>query len=204
MARASLSRVVAADLTQQLFEMRTAAAEGTVAAEYVLAPAYDTTAAATSARIPIHPGAIDYYEREQHGFVERYGDTLYLLGAMFGGLASAFAWLRQHLSSQRRERIDEVTDRLLEIVGRARSLHDPRAIEALTAEVDDLAAEVVRCAREREPEARTMAAVSIAIETARATIADRGRHIREPAAAGSAVSPVSDSAASPSRRQGRT
>ena len=67
MARASLSRVVAADVTQMLFEKRTAAAEKTDAAEYVQAPAYDTTAAATSARVPIHPGAIDYYEREQHG-----------------------------------------------------------------------------------------------------------------------------------------
>ena len=39
-----------ADVTQQLFEKRSAAAQATAAAEYVQAPAYDTTAAATSAR----------------------------------------------------------------------------------------------------------------------------------------------------------
>ncbi|MET7246963.1 TAXI family TRAP transporter solute-binding subunit [Methylobacterium sp. EM32] len=172
MARTSLSRAVAADVTQHLFEMRTAAAEETDAAEYVQAPAYETTVAATSARIPIHPGAIDYFEREQHGFVERYGDTLYLLAALAGGLASAVAWLRQRLASLRRERIDEVTDRLLEITDQARSLRDPDAIAALSVEIDKLAIEVVRDIRRRELDSRTMAAVSIAIETARATVAD--------------------------------
>ncbi|MBY0257227.1 TAXI family TRAP transporter solute-binding subunit [Methylobacterium sp.] len=172
MARASLSRVVAADVTQHLFEMRTAAAKSSDAAEYVLAPAYDTTAAATSARIPIHPGAIDYYEREQHSFVDRYGDTLYLLAALAGGLASAVAWLRQRLAGARRERIDEVTDRLLEIIEEARTLREPEAIEALNIEIDRLATDVVRYAREREPEMRTMAAVGIAIETAKATVVD--------------------------------
>ena len=128
--------------------------------------------AATSARIPIHPGAIDYYEREQHSFVDRYGDTLYLLAALAGGLASAVAWLRQRLAGARRERIDEVTDRLLEIIEEARTLREPEAIEALNIEIDRLATDVVRYAREREPEMRTMAAVGIAIETAKATVVD--------------------------------
>ena len=172
MARSTLSRVVAADMTQQLFEKRTAAALQTDAAEYVLAPAYETTAAATSARIPIHPGAIDYYEREQHGFVERYGDTLYLLGALAGGLVSVLAWVRQRLSRLQHERIDDVMDRLIEITGQARSLSDPAAIEGLTVEVDRLAADVVRYVREREPDSRTLSAVAIAIDTARATIHD--------------------------------
>ncbi len=172
MARASLSRVVVADVTQQLFEKRSAAAQTTVAAEYVQAPAYDTTVAATSARIPIHPGAIDYYEREQHGFIERYGDTLYLLGALAGGLVSILAWIRQRLAGLRRERIDEIIDRLLEIAGQARALRDPAAIEALTVEVDALAMDVVRYTRERAPDPPVLSAASVAIDTARATIAD--------------------------------
>ncbi|MEL6061716.1 MULTISPECIES: TAXI family TRAP transporter solute-binding subunit [unclassified Methylobacterium] len=172
MARASLSRVVVADVTRQLFEKRTAAAQGTDAAEYVQAPAYDTTVAATSARIPIHPGAIDYYEREPHGFIERYGDTLYLLGALAGGLVSVLAWIRQRLASLRGARIDALIDRLLEIAGQARALRDPAAIEALTVEVDALAMDVVRYTREREPAPPVLSAATVAIDTARATIAD--------------------------------
>lgn len=173
MARASLSRVTAADLTQQLFELRPAAARVTAAAEYVQAPAYETTVAATSARVPIHPGALDYFEREQHGFVERYGDTIYLLAALAGGLGSVLAWLRQRLARLQRERSDEVTDRLLEIVDEAGRSTDPAALEALAREIDGLAADVVREARAREPSPRTLAAVSIAIETAKAVVARR-------------------------------
>jgi len=180
MARSSLSRVVAADVTQHLFELRTAAARATDAAEYILAPAYETTAAATSARIPIHPGAIDYFEREQHSFIDRYGDTIYLIAAVAGALGSAVAWLRQRLARLRRERIDEVTDRLLAIIEEAPTLRDPASIEALHVEIDRLAADVVRYAREREPNGSTMTAVSIAIDTAKAAVADC-RHSTDPA-----------------------
>ncbi|TNC14819.1 C4-dicarboxylate ABC transporter substrate-binding protein [Methylobacterium terricola] len=171
MARASMSRTVAADVTQHLFELRSRLSDATPAADYVAAPAYETTAEATSARLPIHPGAIDYYEREQQGFIERYGDWIYLLAVLGGGFGSALAWLRQRLRRLRRERIDVVMDRLLEILAEARQA-DPAGLDALTGEVDTLAADVVRYTRERETDTRTMAAVMIAIETARSTIAD--------------------------------
>ncbi len=173
MARSSLSRVTAADMTQQLFELRPAAARVTAAAEYVQAPAYETTVAATSARVPIHPGALDYYEREQHGFVERYGDTIYLLAAVAGGLGSVLAWLRQRLARLQRERSDEVTDRLLEIVDEAAGLTDPEALAARAREIDRLAADLVREARRREPAPHTLATLGIALETAKATVAER-------------------------------
>jgi TRAP-type uncharacterized transport system substrate-binding protein len=70
MARSTLPRSIAAEVTQHLFEMRSLHAEKTPAADDVLHPAYDTTVGATSARLPIHPGAIDYYEREQKSFIE--------------------------------------------------------------------------------------------------------------------------------------
>lgn len=76
------------------------------------------------------------------------------------------------MAGLRRERIDEVTDRLLEIIDEARTLCDPVAIQALNIEIDRLATDIVRCARAREPEMRTMAAVGIAIETEKATVAD--------------------------------
>ncbi|TGD95581.1 TAXI family TRAP transporter solute-binding subunit [Methylobacterium nonmethylotrophicum] len=171
MAKASMSRTVAADVTQHLFELRSRLSDATPAADYIAAPAYETTAEATSARLPIHPGAIDYFEREQQGFIDRYGDWVYLLAVLGGGFGSALAWLRQRLRRLRRERIDVVMDRLLEILAEARRA-DAAGLDALTGEVDALAADVVRYTRERETDTRTMAAVMIAIETARSTIAD--------------------------------
>ncbi len=102
MARSGLSRSVAAEVTQHLFEMRTALAETVPAAEDVSPPNYEDTADATSARLPIHPGAIDYYEREQETFIERYESWIYLIAIVGGGLGSTAAWLRQRLGRIRR------------------------------------------------------------------------------------------------------
>lgn len=172
MASSSLSRSVVSDLTQSLFELRASAAQATNAADYVKAPSYETTVAATSATIPNHPGALDYYERDQHGFFEKYGDTLYLLGAMLGGLASAAAWISERMSRLRRERIDDIMDRLLKIAEEAREMTDPKVIADKNVEIDSLAMDAVRYARDRDPDPGTIAALSIAIETARATVRD--------------------------------
>lgn len=172
MARASLDRNTAADITQHLFELRSALAKKTDAANYMLAPSYDTTAAATSARLPIHPGAIDFYEREQRSFMDRYSDSVYLLALVGGGFWSGLAWLHQRVQRLRRERIDVIIERLLEIRLDARSAGDSAALHALSAEINDLAADVVDYTRLRNPETQVLMAVSVAIDAANATVAE--------------------------------
>jgi len=180
MARSTLARSVAAEVTQHLFEMRAALSETTRAADDVAHPAYDATVGATSARLPIHPGAIDYYEREQESFIERYESWIYLVAIFGGGLGSAFAWLRQRLRRIRRERIEVATGRLLEIRSNARGSTDLAKLEAMASETDDLAASIARSALRRTTEPRTLAAATLAIDAARSTIARRiGRHGRE-------------------------
>ncbi|MCE4222438.1 ABC transporter substrate-binding protein [Methylobacterium sp. C25] len=170
MARDSLSRSVAASVTQHLFEMRGGLAASNSAANAIRAPAYETTAEATSAKLPIHPGAIDYFEREQESFIERYETWIYLIAFFGGGIGSILAWLRQRLSRVRRERIEVATERLLEIRDQAGEASEPARLTALADEIDGLAAEVARFALHRHVEARTMGAATIAIETARATL----------------------------------
>ena len=170
MARADLPRSVAAEVTQHLFEMRAALAESVPVAEEVTHPAYEDTADATSARLPIHPGAIDYYEREQETFIERYESWIYLVAILAGGVGSTFAWLRQRLGRIRRERIEVATARLLELRSEARREEDSERLEALAAEIDDLAASIARHALNRPTEPRTLGAANVAIEAARSTI----------------------------------
>lgn len=170
MARASLSRGVAAEVTQHLFEMRAALAETVPAAEYVSHPDYEDTADATSARLPIHPGAIDYYEREQETFIERYESWIYLVAILGGTLGSTAAWLRQRLGRIRRERIEVATTRLLELRSVARRETDRGRLDAMAAEVDDLAASIARHALNRPTEPRTLGAANVAIEAARSTV----------------------------------
>jgi TRAP-type uncharacterized transport system substrate-binding protein len=170
MARSTLSRSVAATVTQHLFEMRSGLAAEVPAANYILAPSYDTTAAATSARLPIHPGAIDYYEREQESFIERYETWIYLVAFLGGSVGSAIAWLRQRVFRLRRERIEVATERLLEIQAEARGGLEPGRLGELSGEIDDLAAEIVRHAVDRPTELRTIEAASMAVDTARSTV----------------------------------
>ncbi|WP_348644925.1 TAXI family TRAP transporter solute-binding subunit [Methylobacterium sp. WL103] len=173
MARSTLSRSVAAEVTQHLFEMRALLAEKAPAADDVLHPAYDTTVGATSARLPIHPGAIDYYEREQESFIERYESWIYLVAIFGGGLGSVAAWLRQRVGRVRRERIEVATLRLLEIRSSARSATDRAKLEAMAGETDDLAASIARHAMRRTTEPHTLAAATLAVDAARSTIARR-------------------------------
>lgn len=170
MARADLSRSLAAEVTQRLFEMRAALAETVPAAEAFTPPPYEDTAEATSARLPIHPGAIDYYEREQETFIERYESWIYLIAILAGGLGSTVAWLRQRLGRIRRERIEVATERLLELRSVARRETDSERLEAMAQEVDDLAASIARHALNRPTEPRTLGAAEVAIEAARSTL----------------------------------
>ncbi|MGU3665756.1 TAXI family TRAP transporter solute-binding subunit [Methylobacterium sp. A49B] len=170
MARANLPRSGAADVTQHLFELRSGMANVTPAADYVVAPAYDSTVGATSARLPIHPGAVDYFEREQQSFIERYETWIYLLAFLGGGIGSALAWIGQRLSRLRRERVEEATDRLLAIRHEAQNTEDRDRLHALAREIDDLAGDIAKHALERPTEARTMSAASIAIDASRSTV----------------------------------
>ncbi|MDO9429220.1 MAG: ABC transporter substrate-binding protein [Methylobacterium sp.] len=83
---------------------------------------------------------------------------------------SAVAWVGQRLSRIRRERIEEATDRLLEIRREAQDGADAGRLEALAREIDDLAGDIAKHALERPTEARTMSAAAIAIDAARSTV----------------------------------
>ena len=171
MARASLSRSVAAEVTQHIFEHRAEVAATARAADDISFPAYDTTAAATTAKLPNHPGAIDYFEREQESFIERYESWIYLVAILGGGVGSALAWLRQALFRRRRERIQVATSRLLAIRSETPHTDDPERLRAMADEVDSIAANIARQALGRRAESRMIEAAMIAIDAARSTVA---------------------------------
>ncbi|KMO33127.1 C4-dicarboxylate ABC transporter substrate-binding protein [Methylobacterium variabile] len=172
MARASLSRDTAASVTQHLFELRSRLAAMSSTANLMKAPEFDSAAEATSARLPIHPGAVDYYEREQQTFLQRYEDWVYLVAFFGGGLGSAVAWLGQRLAREQRARIDAVLDRLLAILTEARATQDEAALTALAVEIDGLVIDVVRHARAHSTDIRTMSALILAVDAARAAVAE--------------------------------
>jgi TRAP transporter TAXI family solute receptor len=178
MARADLSRVTVAQATQYLFQMRSRLALATPAAHQMKAIDTDT---ATGAALPIHPGAIDYFAREQLTFMERYGDFLWLAVFSMGGLSSALAWVFQQFARKRRELIDVLLDRLLKILEQARKATNVGALDDLALELDRLVTLAVKYARNRTTNARAMSALILGIDSARAAIADRRRDILDEA-----------------------
>jgi TRAP transporter TAXI family solute receptor len=174
MAGADLDRTTIAQATQYLFQMRPRLALATPAANQMKALDTDT---ATGAALPIHPGAIDYFAREQLTFMERYGDWLWLALFSMGGVSSALAWVAQQFARKRRELIDVLLDRLLKILDDARKAKSVGGLDDLALELDRLVSLAVKYARNRTTNARAMSALILGIESARAAIADRRRDI---------------------------
>ncbi len=182
MARGAVSRYTVASVTQHLFEWRSKLAAQAPLANLMKAPDFDSTVAATSARLPNHPGAVDYFEREQQTLFERYEDYVYFLFFFGGTIGSGIAWLGQRLARERRERIDVVLDRLLDLLREVRSAHTREALDTLVRETDELVADVVRHARERHIDTRTISALILAIDAVHAAVSDarHGLDGREP------------------------
>ncbi|MCJ2049774.1 TAXI family TRAP transporter solute-binding subunit [Methylobacterium sp. J-070] len=179
MARGTVSRVAVASATQHLFEWRSRLASAAPVAKLMKAPDFDTTVAATSARLPNHPGAVDYFEREQQTFLDRYEDYIYLFAFFGGTIGSGIAWIGQRLARKRRERVDFVLDRLLDIMREVRAATSSAELDAMTLETDGLVADVVCYARERSIDARTVSALILAVDGVHAAIADARRQTGE-------------------------
>lgn len=177
MARDDMRRETAAAVTQYLFEKRTRLGAQAPSANLLKAPEFDSAATATSARLPNHPGAVDYFQREQLTFFQAYGDWVYL--AMFGGgsVFSAMAWLGQRLRRKRRALVDVVLDRLMDILAEARDSTTVAALDERALEIDSLVLHAVRYARHRTTDTRTMSALILAIDSARSAVADRRRSL---------------------------
>jgi hypothetical protein len=173
-ARVEKDRVVISKVAQHLFQLRSRIAQGAPSVNLMKAPETETS---TSAALPNHQGAIDYFNREQQTFMDRYGDWLWLGLFAGGGLSSGFAWVGQLLARKRREVVDHVLDRLLCILSEARKATSVIALDELAMEIDGLVTHAVRHVRRRKGSTRTMGALMMAFDSARSAIADRRRDL---------------------------
>jgi TRAP-type uncharacterized transport system substrate-binding protein len=182
MARPGLDRSPVSKITQYLFQMRSRIAQITPSINLMRAPDNETM---TSAALPNHPGAVDYFNREQESFMDRYGDWVWLLLFAGGGISSAVAWIGEVFARKRRELVDEVLDRLTCLISEAREAKTVGELDAVTAEIDHLVTHAIRYARQAATNTRAMSALMLAIDAARAAVADHRRDLdvrRSPAA----------------------
>lgn len=174
MARSGLDRGPISTLTERLFEGRSGLARSSPVALSMRAPDADN---ATSAILPNHRGALDYFNREQLTFMDRYGDWLWFGLFAATGVSSAFAWIGQLFTRRRREVIDEALSRLCRILADARKADTLERLVEISGEVDRLVAISVWRARRRTTNARTISALMLAIDAARSAVRERREEI---------------------------
>lgn len=126
----------------------------------------------TYAKMPNHRGAMDYYNREQQTIMDLYGDWLWLGLFAAGGASSGLAWVLQMLSRRRKQLVEAILDRLVEILDEVREARDLQKLDKLTLEVDGLVTHAIRQARSRATDPVLTTALTLAIDSTRTAIAD--------------------------------
>ncbi|MBW0002704.1 MAG: ABC transporter substrate-binding protein [Hyphomicrobiales bacterium] len=167
-ASRSLEDYVVSDFTRRLFTLRMALSPGSALADRIEKPDTDNETA-----LPVHPGAEAYFDGNEKSFLDRYDDWFYLgamgISGLVSGLAaliaSARAWIRRGTLSS----IDE----LIHIQIEAREAKDEAALDAAEAAVTNLSISTLRYARDGRIDDSGLAALSLAMDECRKTIAEQ-------------------------------
>jgi hypothetical protein len=191
MASAKTDRGPVSEVTANLFRLRSRISSATATINLLKPP---DTESATSAALPVHPGAVDYLNREQLTFMDRWGDWLWLGLFAGGGFTSVFAWISQLFARQKREAVDEVLERLSFLLARARKSETQDELAELTLQLDDVVRQAIRFTRRGLTNTRVMSALMMAIDSTRSAIGDRRSAIDEAALRGQAMQPGESSA----------
>ena len=174
MASARADRQPVSDVTAQLFRLRSRIAASTATINLLQAPDADS---ATSAVLPVHPGAVDYLNREQLTFMDRWGDWLWLGLFAGGGFTSVLAWISNLFAQQKRKAVDDILEELSDLLATARTSHSDHELERVTLRLDEVVRQSIRYTRRGLTNTRTMSALILAIDSTRAAIADRRQMI---------------------------
>ncbi len=165
MAERTLDSAAVAELTRRLFTMRGELARVVPAAVLMEPPDLEK-----GARLPVHPGAADFFEDEELTFMDKYGDWIYVAAMLLGFGASAIAAVATRMRS-RVHRHHARIEHLLTLVGRARAAATPEELDRVEAEADGVVAETLTAAAD-PPDAARLAALSFALDQVRHAVAE--------------------------------
>ncbi len=87
---------------------------------------------------PLHPGAVQYLERDKPTFLERYAEVLALFVTLMVVSAGGYRRYQQRVNQQKKDRIDVYYKKLLEIERDAPSLNTVAEIEAMEDRIQQL------------------------------------------------------------------
>jgi TRAP transporter TAXI family solute receptor len=138
-ATSSLSEDTAAALTRLVFESRVP-----LQSEYPMARLIEAVSTDKDAAVPVHRGAAAYYDSEEKGFFERYGDALFYGPMLFSIIGTIMLAAFRYLT---RDDSFALADRLTRLrqLAKAQSLDEITALEEdLGSMFDELVAKLAR------------------------------------------------------------
>lgn len=169
-ARSSLAKSLAGEVTRQIFADRAAIALAAPLANNIEAPSTDKGSVVT-----VHPGAADFLDGNEQGFFEKYSDFFYLGAMLLSFVGSAAAALAARLNVRTHERSEQLTERLLEILQAARTAATIAELDGYEREVDEVLVRSLADIRLRNVETSELHMVALALDQARLAIRDRRR-----------------------------
>jgi TRAP transporter TAXI family solute receptor len=171
-ANTTLSDVVIAELTRNIFKLRPILAREIKLASGIEVPSSDKNAA-----MPLHTGAAAYIDNEEQTFFDKYGDFVYIAAMLFGLLGSGVAALISRWSSDARSSALKYIEESVSLVGYARQLQTFEDVERIEQRADKLVENVVRNAVQAHLNQTDLASFNIAINHMRQVINDKKLHL---------------------------
>jgi hypothetical protein len=130
-ANKHLSPALVAELTKKLMSVRRDLLGEQPLLAGIAAPDTDS-----DAFIAVHPGAAAFYNGTEEGFMDRYGNAIYLTPMVLGAMASVFAAAWRFLGARPIDPAQETLEALCGLPGRIRKTDDEAELASIEEEVD--------------------------------------------------------------------
>ena len=178
-ARNDIPNAQVADVARFFFSKRGLIAERAPLVSRIEAPSTDKDSA-----LPVHPGAAAYLDNDEESFFDRYSDVFYIGAMLLSVAGSGLAALASRITANKRARIEDSIERLLEILKAARSAATQTALDTLEDEADGILHGALASAPGAADPNR-LSAMTLALDQARLAIAERRRALKAAARIGS-------------------
>jgi len=162
------------ELTRILFENRL-----DLVIRFALASAITKPPVDEGLSVPLHPGAEQYYNRDQPSFLQENAEPLALIVTLAAMLGSGLVALRSRLLNNQKNRMDSYNFMLLDIADQAQSTERSEDIEKLKQQLFGILETVVRALDTDEVTEEGFQSFSLLWESVRELINDRYRQLRE-------------------------
>jgi TRAP transporter TAXI family solute receptor len=132
-ANKKLSSDVATDLTQTIMKVRRELLGEHPLFAQITAPSTDA-----DAYLPVHPGALAFYNGTQQSFMDEYGNYIYLAPMVLGGIASLLAAAWKFLGIGQPEIREGPLDSLYALARRIRGVNTETELSSIEEEIDNI------------------------------------------------------------------